>query len=86
MEINQLTALSPVDGRYWNQAGELSEYFSEFALIKYRVRIEIEYFIELSSLSLEGLGKPDPDQIEKIRADEELSKGNDLAQLPRIPA
>jgi len=49
MELNNLTAISPIDGRYRNQLSYLDEYFSEYALIKYRVTIEIEYFLFLSS-------------------------------------
>lgn len=48
MVLSTLTAISPVDGRYRNKAENLAAYFSEFALIKYRVRVEIEYFIALS--------------------------------------
>ena len=48
MELNTLTAISPVDGRYRNQLQHLDEYFSEFALIKYRVKVEVEYFLFLS--------------------------------------
>ncbi|KAA5547393.1 adenylosuccinate lyase [Adhaeribacter rhizoryzae] len=55
MDLNTLTAISPVDGRYRNQLKELAPYFSEFALIHYRVRIEIEYFISLCQLPLPQL-------------------------------
>lgn len=48
MVLSTLTAISPVDGRYWNKAENLAAYFSEFALIRYRVRVEIEYLIALS--------------------------------------
>lgn len=48
MMLSTLTAISPVDGRYWSKAENLSAYFSEFALIRYRVRVEIEYLIALS--------------------------------------
>ncbi len=48
MELNPLTAISPIDGRYRNQLQHLDEYFSEFALIKHRVFVEIEYFLFLS--------------------------------------
>ncbi len=48
MVLSTLTAISPVDGRYWGKAENLAAYFSEFALIRYRVRVEIEYFIALS--------------------------------------
>ncbi len=44
-----LTAISPLDGRYWSKVSSLSPYFSEFSLIKYRVLVEIEYFIEVAS-------------------------------------
>src|ERR1700741_4173328 len=47
MDLNQLTAISPIDGRYRKQVQHLDEYFSEFALIRYRVLVEIEYFIFL---------------------------------------
>ena len=55
MELNILTAVSPIDGRYWNKAEQLSNYFSEFALIKYRIHVEIEYFIALCELPLPQL-------------------------------
>ena len=48
MIFSTLTAISPVDGRYRNKAENLAAYFSEYALIKYRVQVEIEYFITLS--------------------------------------
>jgi adenylosuccinate lyase len=43
MELNALTAISPIDGRYRKQVQHLDDYFSEFALIKYRVLVEVEY-------------------------------------------
>lgn len=49
MELNQLTAVSPVDGRYRSQVAALAPYFSEYGLIHYRVRIEVEYFLALAS-------------------------------------
>ena len=48
MELNQLTAISPIDGRYRKQLQHLDEYFSEYALIKYRVLVEVEYFMFLA--------------------------------------
>ena len=47
MKLKDLTAISPIDGRYRSKVEELVPYFSEYALIKYRVRVEIEYFIAL---------------------------------------
>lgn len=48
MDLNQLTAISPIDGRYRKQLHHLDEYFSEYALIKYRVLVEVEYFVFLA--------------------------------------
>ncbi|HET6540531.1 MAG TPA: adenylosuccinate lyase, partial [Chryseolinea sp.] len=48
MELNPLTAISPIDGRYFETVKPLSPYFSEFALMKYRIQVEIEYLIALS--------------------------------------
>jgi len=55
MELNALTAISPIDGRYRNQVKNLAPYYSEFGLIKYRIQVEIEYFIALAELPLPGL-------------------------------
>ena len=60
MNLNQLTALSPIDGRYRSQLQHLDEYFSEYALIKYRVIIEIEYFLFLAEkkfFKIEGVAE-----------------------------
>ena len=55
MELDVLTAISPIDGRYRGKTKELAGYFSEYALIRYRVRVEIEYFITLCELPLPQL-------------------------------
>ncbi len=55
MDLNPLNAISPVDGRYRNQTEELAEYFSEEALIRYRLLVEVEYFIALCELPLPEL-------------------------------
>lgn len=55
MELNPLTAISPIDGRYRSKTQELSNYFSEFAFFQYRIQIEIEYFIVLCKLPLPQL-------------------------------
>jgi len=55
MQLNTLTAISPIDGRYRNKTEELAPYFSEFALIKYRVHVEVEYFIALCEIPLPQL-------------------------------
>jgi adenylosuccinate lyase len=55
MELNALTAISPVDGRYSSKVENLGKYFSEYALIKYRILTEIEYFAALCELPLPQL-------------------------------
>lgn len=67
MELNALTAVSPIDGRYRSKAEALASYFSEYALIKYRVRVEIEYFITLCELPLPQLDKFDKSLFERLR-------------------
>lgn len=67
MELTELTAISPVDGRYRNKCERLDEYFSEFALIRYRVRVEVEYFIALCEIPLPALAGIDSSVAEKLR-------------------
>ncbi|WP_031528511.1 adenylosuccinate lyase [Dyadobacter crusticola] len=67
MSLNQLTAISPVDGRYYKQVSELSTYFSEYALIYYRVFVEIEYFIALCELPLPQLSEFDKKKYPLLR-------------------
>ncbi|HWB62525.1 MAG TPA: adenylosuccinate lyase, partial [Chitinophagales bacterium] len=55
MQLNPLTALSPIDGRYRNKTEELAPYFSEYGLIKYRIHVEVEYFIALCEIPLPQL-------------------------------
>ena len=57
MELNSLSAISPIDGRYRNQAHSLAPYFSEFGLIKYRVQVEIEYLLFLAEKKIYQLPK-----------------------------
>ncbi|MBO4216280.1 MAG: adenylosuccinate lyase [Bacteroidaceae bacterium] len=67
MELNALTAVSPIDGRYRSKTQDLASYFSEYALIKYRVRVEIEYFITLCELPLPQLKSFDQSLFERLR-------------------
>jgi adenylosuccinate lyase len=67
MNQNALTAISPVDGRYNSKVENLWKYFSEFALIKYRVYVEIEYFIALCEYPLPQLEEIQPRQLEELR-------------------
>lgn len=68
LEFSPLTAVSPVDGRYHDKTKELGSYFSEYALIKYRVRVEIEYFIALCELPLPQLSGVDQTLFPALRA------------------
>lgn len=67
MELDLLTAISPIDGRYRDKTKELAAYFSEFALIKYRVQVEVEYFISLCEIPLPQLSDFKPELFETLR-------------------
>ena len=67
MTLDELTAISPVDGRYRGKTADLANYFSEFALIRYRVRVEVEYFIALCELPLPQLAGIDTATKEQMR-------------------
>jgi adenylosuccinate lyase len=93
MNLNSLNAISPVDGRYWNQCQELSEYFSESALIRYRLLVEVEYFIALlpmvaspkSSLPEKiGTGKKNGEKPESLRKLYQESSENYALEIKEI--
>lgn len=67
MTLSPLTAITPIDGRYYNTSKDLSNYFSEFALIKYRVLVEVEYFIALSESGIPQLSHFDGSLNDKLR-------------------
>lgn len=67
MDLDILTAVSPIDGRYRSKTEALAPYFSEYALMKYRVRVEIEYFITLCELPLPQLAAFPHDLYDKLR-------------------
>ena len=67
MSLNKLNAISPIDGRYRNKIDSLASYFSEEALIKYRVRVEIEYFIALCEIPLPQLSNFDNSKFNDLR-------------------
>lgn len=66
--MNTLTAISPIDGRYRNKVEILEKYFSEKALINYRVRVEVEYFIALCNIPLPALKDFDKNKFEELRS------------------
>jgi adenylosuccinate lyase len=67
MNLDLLTAISPIDGRYRGKTEQLADYFSEYALIRYRIRVEIEYFITLCELPLPQLSAFDSSLYERLR-------------------
>jgi len=68
LTLNTLTAVSSVDGRYGSKTASLRNYFSEYALIKYRVKVEVEYFISLCESPLPQLNGIDPSLFPKLRS------------------
>ena len=68
MNLDLLTAISPIDGRYRSKTDALAAYFSEYALIRYRVRVEIEYFITLCELPLPQLKDFDHSLFARLRS------------------
>lgn len=79
-----LSAVSPIDGRYHSKIAELSPFFSELALIRYRVRVEVEYFIFLSKLGLKNLDAVSADQEVQLRALYENFSEEDGAAIKNI--
>jgi adenylosuccinate lyase len=79
-----LTAISPIDGRYAGQTRDLSEYFSEYALIRYRVFVEIQYFIALCQYGLPQLASFEEDKIDDLNAVFERFSLADAEQIKAI--
>ena len=87
MELNILTAISPVDGRYRGKAEPLAGYFSEFALIKYRVFVEIEYFIALCELPIPQLAAVDKalfPRLREIYSNFTLENANRVKEIEKV--
>jgi adenylosuccinate lyase len=84
MGISELTAISPVDGRYRSKVEELAAYFSEFSLIKYRIKVEIEYFISLCSIPLPQLASMDRSKFNKLRDIYMKLKQEDAEEIKKI--
>lgn len=84
MDLTELTAISPVDGRYRSKTSALAAYFSELALMRYRVRVEVEYFIALCRLPLKqlsGLAQHDPEQLKKIYTEFDFSDAQRIKEI-----
>lgn len=84
MVLTNLNAISPIDGRYRSKCEVLANYFSEYALIKYRVRVEIEYFIALCELPLEQLKQVDSSIFPQLRAIYENFSEEDAQKIKDI--
>ena len=81
MELNTLTAISPVDGRYRKQVQHLDEYFSEYALIKYRVQVEIEYLLFLEKKKFFKLPGKTVKHLEKLAEDFGPEDAQEIKQI-----
>ena len=84
MELDLLTAISPVDGRYRGKTEPLAAYFSGYALIRYRVRVEVEYFIALCELPLPQLASFPQELFPKLRAIYQAFSEEDAARVKSI--
>ncbi|MDI9539688.1 MAG: adenylosuccinate lyase, partial [Bacteroidota bacterium] len=86
-EFQSLTAISPIDGRYRSKAESLAKFFSEFGLIRYRVLVEIEYFIALCELplpQLEGFDKNLIPALRKIYEDFTLQDAEKIKSIESV--
>lgn len=81
MQLEALTAISPIDGRYHHKTRELADYFSEMGFIRYKVRVEVEYFIALSKVGIKGLDGIEDEHIEAMR---ELYRAFSIEDARRI--
>lgn len=84
MNLNTLTAISPIDGRYRDKVKNLAPYFSEFGLIRYRVQVEVEYFIALCQLPLPQLENFSPEEFEKLRLIYQNFSHTDAGEIKEI--
>lgn len=84
MSLNALNAISPIDGRYRSKTDSLTPFFSEEALIKYRVRVEIEYFIALCEIPLPQLSKFDTSKFDALRKIYSNFTTNDAQEIKEI--
>ncbi len=87
MKLNKLTAISPVDGRYRSKVEALSDYFSEYGLIKYRVMVEVEYFIALCQSGIPQLAEVKAEQYESLRliyADFSVEDAQEIKDIEKV--
>ena len=84
MQLQPLTAISPIDGRYRNQLQHLDEYFSEFALIKYRVKVEVEYFLFLAEKKFFKITPQLKKQLQHIEKDFSIEDAETIKATEKI--
>ncbi len=84
MELQNLTAISPIDGRYRNQLQQLDLYFSEFALIRYRVQVEVDYFIFLSEKKFFKLSAQQQKALKEVVSAFSIDKAAEIKNLESI--
>jgi adenylosuccinate lyase len=84
MSLSPLTAISPIDGRYYQQLAGLSDYFSEYALIRYRVRVEVEYFLALAREGVFSFPAKKAASLKKIYQDFSLEDAQQIKDTERI--
>lgn len=84
MKLDELTAISPIDGRYRDKTRELAIYFSEYALIKYRTKVEVAYFIALCEAEISPLNKLDKSLLKSLLSIVEDFSENDAQRIKDI--
>lgn len=84
MDLNELTAISPIDGRYRKQTAYLGEYYSEYALIKYRVLVEVEYFLFLAEKKFFKLDAKTKEQLQKLVDDFSLADAEQIKKTESV--
>jgi adenylosuccinate lyase len=84
MELNALTAISPIDGRYRRQLQQLADYFSEYALMKYRVLVEIEYYIFLSDKKFFSISAKARKGLQQTAANFSIENATEIKEIEKI--
>ncbi|MEO6671568.1 MAG: adenylosuccinate lyase [Ferruginibacter sp.] len=84
MQLSPLTAVSPIDGRYYNSTKQLSDYFSEYALIKYRLHVEVEYFIMLAEKKFFKLDTKEKKQLRQLISTFSISEAETIKETEKV--
>lgn len=84
MDLNTLTAISPLDGRYRSQLAQLGEYFSEFALMKYRIRVEVDYFLFLAEKKFFSVSVGTEKQLRAIAENFSMDDAREIKKTERV--